>query len=130
MKYIIKFLDWLNDYPLQWIHCFPGHTELDALETGWRKVFGIQLCKDLKKQLKKENYLRKFRIIQIKEKWGVLTFYHNGSIEIEKIIDKYSDLSSKICIHCGKPATKMTTGWISYYCDDCFPKGYKYKEVE
>lgn len=25
-------------------------------------------------------------------------------------------------ICCGKPATQITTGWISPYCDDCIPQ--------
>ena len=122
LKTVIKFLDWVNDYPLQILHCIPKSTELDAMEPGWRKVFGIKICKEFKKQLKKEGNLYKFRIYQIKEKWGLLRIYHNGSQEIENIINKYEDLSEKICICCGKPATKMTKGWISYYCDSCYPK--------
>lgn len=128
LKNVIKILDWVNDYPLQWLHCIPKYTELDAMETGWRKAFGIQFCKDLKKQLKKEGRLYSFRITQLKEKWGLLRMYHNGSNEIDAIVDKYEELSEKVCIRCGKPATKATTGWISYYCDSCYPRKKEVKE--
>ena len=121
LKNVIKILDWINEYPLQLFHCIPEYTELDSMETGWRRAFGIQFCKDLKKQLKKEGSLYKFRIIQLKEKWGLLRVYHNGSDEIETIMEKYEEISKKYCIRCGKPATKVTKGWISYYCDSCFP---------
>lgn len=121
LKTIIRILDWIHDYPLQWFHCIPEFTELDSMEPGWRKAFGIQFCKDIKKQLKKEGTLHKFRITQLKEKWGLLRMYHNGSDEIEAIVDRYEDISKGVCICCGKPATKATTGYISYYCDSCYP---------
>lgn len=38
------------------------------------------------------------------------------------IISKYEDLSERTCCKCGKPATKITKGWICPYCDDCFEK--------
>ena len=123
LKRIIKILDWINEYPLQWIHCLTSYTELDALEPGWRKKFGMDLCKDLRKQLIKEGNLFKFRVTQIKEKFGSLRFYfNNGSDEIFKIIGKYEDISARTCIRCGKPATRISRGWISPYCDSCYPE--------
>ena len=38
---------------------------------------------------------------------------------MQQFIAKYEDLSYKTCISCGKPATKISKGWISPYCDDC-----------
>lgn len=70
LQNIIKILDWIHNYPLQWFHCIPTYTELDAMEPGWRKAFGIQMCKEIKKELKKYNFLYKYRITQIKEKFG------------------------------------------------------------
>lgn len=120
LKNLIKFFDWIHDYPLQWFHCIPTYTELDGMEPGWRKAFGIQYMKELKKQLKKDKMLFKWRIMDIKEKWGQCQLYCNyGSDNLYKIIDKYEELSYKTCINCGKPATKISTGWISPYCDDC-----------
>ena len=114
-----KFLTWWHNNVLQWVHCLTNHTELDALDDGWRKVFGEDICRDIKKQLKKEGNLHKYHITQIKEKWGYLHWYDNGSREIMKIIDKYEEISRHTCIVCGKPATKMSKGWICPYCDDC-----------
>ena len=104
------------------IFIFPSYTELDAMDAGWRKAFGIQMCKEIKVELKKHKFLYKYRITQIKEKWGYLHWYDAGvpkDSNIYEIIRKYEDISSKTCIVCGKPATKMSTGWISPYCDDC-----------
>ena len=118
----IKFLDWINAYPLQLLHCIPSYTELDAMESGWRKTFGIQMCKEIRTALLKKGwkYLFNYRILQIKEKYGTLRWYDaNSTKEIFEIIDKYEDLSYHTCINCGKPATKISTGWICPYCDNC-----------
>ena len=124
MYFILKVMEWFYHHPLQWIHCIPMYTELDALDNGWRLKFGKQLCKDIKKSLLKEGgrrRLKDYRILQIKEKWGRLCWYACGdTFEImEKIIPKYEELSYHTCINCGKPATKRSTGWICPYCDDC-----------
>ena len=119
MKWMIKILDWINDYPLQWLHCLPGHTELDGMETGWRKAFGIQMMKEIRKQLVKEGCLFKFRITDLKEKYGSFRMYHNGSREIDAIIDKYEDISRKTCLICGKPATEFLGPYEMPYCSDC-----------
>ena len=42
----------------------------------------------------------------------------NTTTDIQKIIDKYEDISMKTCIVCGKPATYISRGWISPYCDE------------
>ena len=120
--YIVYFIaEWI----LPVFHCIPTYTELDAMAPGWRKAFGKQLCDELKTQLKKDHYLYKYRITQIKEKWGYLHWYDNGhSQAVYDIISKYEDISWNTCIHCGKPATKITSGWIYPYCDGCFPKNY------
>jgi hypothetical protein len=92
------------------------------MEPGWRKAFGIQMCKEIKKELKKHKFLYKYRIVQIKEKWGYLHWYDSGSPKDSKIYDiihKYEQISAKTCGVCGKPATKMSKGWVYPYCDDC-----------
>ena len=97
-----------------------SYTELDAMPDGWRKAFGLQMCEELKQELIKINKMDEFRIVQIKEKFGELRFYTNWvTDEIEAIINKYTKLSKKTCINCGKPATVITTGWISPFCNDC-----------
>lgn len=126
-----KFLQFIEKYPLQWIFCLSTHTELDNMPRGWRKEFGLQMCEEIKQELKKHNYLYKYRIMQIKEKFGSLRIYDSGSPEgcIYPIINKYESLSMKTCVNCGKPAKYMTTGWICPYCEECIPKNQTYNEI-
>ena len=117
-----KVIDWFDTKVLDKILFLPSYTELDAMEPGWRKAFGIQMCKEIKKELKKHKFLYKYRIVQIKEKWGYLHWYDSGTPKDSKIYDiirKYEEVSAKTCGVCGKPATKISKGWISPYCDDC-----------
>lgn len=117
-----KVVNWIDEKVLDKIFFLPSYTELDAMDAGWRKAFGIQMCKEIKKELKKHKFLYKYRIVQIKEKWGYLHWYDRGIPKDSKIYDiirKYEQISAKTCVVCGKPATKMSTGWISPYCDDC-----------
>ena len=117
-----KTVTWFDTKVLDKILFLPSYTELDAMESGWRKAFGIQMCKEIKKELKKHKFLYKYRIVQIKEKWGYLHWYDSGTPKDSKIYDivrKYEQISAKTCGVCGKPATKITKGWIYPYCDDC-----------
>lgn len=99
------------------------YTELDEMPDGWRIAFGEQLCEELKEELIKagQNAMDKYMITQIKEKFGYLHFYDNGCTErwYKEIMPKYVLLSRKTCICCGEPATRISTGWISPWCDKC-----------
>ena len=125
LAFKIKILDWIEKYPLQIIHFPTYYTELDSMDKGWKDAFGMNFCKDLRKALIRTGgykLLFRFRILQIKEKYGRLEVYCVGyNDEINKVISKYSKLSEKTCIRCGKPATWISKGWISPYCDDCVP---------
>ena len=132
LQRIIKFFDWINDWPLQLFHCLPSFTELDAMDKGWRKAFGIQMCKEIRKELLKHGFktLFRYRIAQIKEKWGRLCWYDAGAPKgVLDIVLKYDRISSRTCVDCGKPATKISTGWICPYCDDCIGDR-KYTEIK
>lgn len=117
----LKIADWRTDevpenydYTCIW---------LDDLENGWRSAFGIQLCTELAAALEKEGKLETYLIDQIKEKFGELRWYdHGGTRETDEIIEKYTELSRRTCKNCGAPATKISTGWISPWCDECAKK--------
>lgn len=47
-----------------------------------------------------------------------------------EIIEKYSALSARTCICCGKPATRISRGWIAPYCDECGPRNERYTPIE
>ena len=109
-----------------------GFTELDDMPEGWAKAFGLQMCEDLKDALVECNDLGRWRIVQLKEKYGGLRLYDNGyktGSRIPEVIKKYEDMSYKTCIICGKPATRVTTGWISPLCDECNSTGKFGKSV-
>lgn len=101
-----------------------SYTLLDDMPSGWCIAFGKQMCEEINNVLKKADWVNKYRIIQIKEKFGSLRWYDSTvpaeiSDEIQNIIDKYEEISAKTCISCGKPATRISTGWICPWCDDC-----------
>ena len=96
------------------------YTELDDMPRGWRKAFGEQMCQEIMDELKANGMVDEYRVIQIKEKYGMLRWYDNGFTKNGyDIISKYEDTSKRICIACGKPATLISIGWISPWCDEC-----------
>ena len=66
---------------------------------------------------------QKFRVIQVKEKWGTLSFYFRSSErvreQLDTLVDKACAESATICMKCGQPA-KLTNnaGWIAALCTD------------
>lgn len=99
------------------------YIELDSMPSGWRSAFGMQMCEEIREVLIKNSYLYDYRIADIKEKYGELRWYDFGAPEeVHNIIDKYTELSRKICICCGQPATKISMGWNSPWCDKCAGK--------
>ena len=100
------------------------YTELDDMPDGWRIAFGEQMCAEIKAALLSEEggeqLLEDYRIVQIKEKYGYLRWYDNFSTtKVQQIIRKYERKSAETCIKCGKPATKLSRGWIAPWCDEC-----------
>lgn len=101
-----------KDYDYSW-------TRMDEIEDGWQELF-LQMCEEIREPLIKAGYLDEFRFSQLKEKWGHMCCYNFGAPqEVHDIIHKYEKLSARTCIICGKPAMKVSTGWIQPYCLDC-----------
>lgn len=99
------------------------YTLLDNVPIGWRKAFGEQMCQEIMDELVAHDAVDDCYPIQTKEKYGELRMYFNQYTEnLYSIINKYTELSRIICIICGKPATKISKGWISPYCDEHFEK--------
>jgi rubrerythrin len=101
------------------------YTVLDLMPSGWRIAFGEDWARDVQEVLDKLS--RKERdeifIMDIKEKHGFLDVDINYySEELEAVLDKYKELSRRTCIGCGKPATKISWGWICPFCDICSTK--------
>ena len=96
------------------------YTYFDSLPITWVKNFGEKLCAELKEALIEEGEFENYKVLQVKEKFGVMRWYDNSNNpRIQSIIQKYESLSEKICARCGAPATHMTTGWILPICDNC-----------
>lgn len=131
---LYRILDSFYRQPLQYIMFLPTSTELDAMPDGWRKAFGIRMCGEIKKALLDAggpDLLYSYRILQIKEKYGELRWYDAYAPDcVFDIISKYACISAKTCINCGKKATKLSTGWVSPYCDECFGDGDDYIEIK
>jgi len=100
------------DYDYEW-------TYLDEMPIGWRVAFGEKLCEELKNELLAHDRLDDYRVVQVKEKFGELRWYDNGNTDKGyEIIHKYMDISRRTCVLCGKPATRISHGWICPYCDE------------
>lgn len=118
----------LNHYDYEW-------TWADEFPEGWYKAFGEMMLDELKACLEKADFVEKFEISQIKEKYGSLRFYYNGaptqiSEELYRIVTKYEVLSENICIECGEPDVPYTTsGWITPICLDCYRKTYRCRDL-
>ena len=99
------------------------YTELDDMPDGWRIAFGEQMCEEIREALLKhggEEALDRYRIAQIKEKFGALRWYDfDGNEDTDAVIDKYEAISERTCIQCGKPAWCISTWWISPWCEEC-----------
>ena len=109
-------------------------TWLDDMPEGWRRAFGEQMCEEIKEELIRCNYLDKYRIMQIKEKFGALRWYDCGipdGCKVWDIVSKYEKISAYTCIKCGEPATKISTGWICPWCDKCAEEvGGEFETIE
>lgn len=95
-------------------------TELDDMPAGWRKAFGEQMCEELLAEVPYMKSPEQYRILQIKEKYGMLRWYDSGGTErTDRIIERYAVRSGRTCIVCGAPATEVSVNWVSPYCDAC-----------
>ena len=115
---------------------FENWCELDDMPDGWRKAFGEQMCEEIYQALLNDprpDALEDYRIIQIKEKFGSLSWLDaHGNREIDRIIEKYEDIAEHTCCKCGKPATKISLGWIRPFCDECadwYEKEYLFRFI-
>ena len=99
------------------------YTLLDDMPQGWKKAFGKLICEDIKAQLIKEDALDEYQILEIKEKYGELRWYDNGSEEIQDIIDNYSHISRHVCVVSGKINVPIyDDGWVSPYDPEYFQR--------
>ena len=57
-------------------------------------------------------------VLQVKEKWGGLRFYVDGTAEWLDFIDEMEARSLETCEVCGQPGKPREGGWIRTLCDE------------
>lgn len=107
--------------------CGYDHTLYDWIPNGWKSVFGPSLTLDIVEALERDNIPKRkwheaLKFQDIKEKYGTLRLYATTTKKVQQVLDKYECLSRGYCIECGKPARYVTSGYISYLCEDCYRK--------
>lgn len=100
------------DYDYSW-------TRLDYMSDGWRNSFGLDLCRDLKDNLIKANYLNDYIINFITVESGVLTIVDNGVPESiakkhNEILEYYADKSMLISQYNGEKTKYKTLDGTEY----------------
>lgn len=103
----------LKQYPfLAVTDCRTGKVLKDELaispdEDGWMLRFFHPLMTEIRDLCEQTGQLHTVRIAEYKEKYGRMTLSvhagHHGE-EFRRIIRKYEEMSSSVCIGCGKPA--------------------------
>ena len=107
----------MNDANYDWLFLIPE---------GWTQIAQqmIEECEAINPT---------YTIEDMKEKWGELRVVSyikdynddewllpaSNDKEIEEIENKYIAQSAQTCCKCGRPATKVSTGWILPWCDKC-----------
>ena len=93
------------------------------IPAGWEQAFGDTLVDELYEAAIADGMDDDWCILQMKEKFGELCVYPNWyGDHIEAVIDKYEKISRRTCVLCGEPATCISLGWVSPYCDACMEK--------
>lgn len=102
-------------------------------DDGWYNIIDT-LCKNIQHYL--DYKLRDFKneeekealqvvAVQIKEKWGSLRFYYDGSCDddyISGLVRMSEAFSVKTCEICGNKSEVQTKGWIRNVCNSCNQK--------
>ena len=77
------------------------YTWLDDMPEGWRIAFGDQIVEEIHQELVKYNYVDQYSLCQIKEKYGGLRWYDNGT-PVGKLSEKYEEINWRPFDHDGR----------------------------
>jgi hypothetical protein len=93
---------------------------------GWYDII-YQLCERLEPMVAALGEMASsFQVVQVKEKFGGLRFYADGSTdEIEAAINLAGELSVMTCEACGNPGSREedASGWWKTLCATCRTSG-------
>lgn len=116
---VLKLL-WVLSY-VNVFRYIPTSTWLDNLPYGWKQGFAIDMCKEIKRALKRRKRngdVYHYFIYDVKEKRGELCWHASlHTYELDNIIDKYEDVAYHTCVECGKPAEYHTDS-LGSYCEE------------
>lgn len=85
----------------------------------WRNSTREALLKDNPYKHKIPEYIEPVVVIQIKEKFGGLRFYHDGGDQfVRGLVTMAEEWASHSCEECGKPGESRSGGWIRTLCDE------------
>ena len=112
LKHFLKSYILYLQFPF--IQFYKGCTILDDMPIGWKKAFGVQMCREIKDALLRNGgrkALKQYHVDQVKEKYGSLRWYDSyGNDEVNDIIAKYECISYYTCVDCGRPAKYQSKG--------------------
>ena len=94
-------------------------------DKGWYHI--INPIFDYIEKYNKENPDNKIKVLQVKEKFGMLCYYVSyGDKTLFDMIEKAEKESWETCEHCGSKENVIhTEGWIWTVCKDCLQKSAK-----
>lgn len=119
----------LKDLPLRYPALFPDGGPPWGFEhgEGWTALVA-DLCQRINETLQQEPSAR-FRVKQIKEKFGALRFYYalQSSNEtaraIDALVDEACERSEHICEQCGHEGNlTQRNGWLLTWCRKCLER--------
>lgn len=89
---------------------------------GWNELV-LDLCQDIAAWCK-ESKIPTPKVVQIKEKFGELRFYCDGTDEMtDQFIMAAMEKSAETCERCGAPGYIRGNGWLRCECDECMKRG-------
>lgn len=131
-NYLIKkhhiFFDYLKEYKDDIM--LPIYFGLECGD-GWFKLLDT-----LMNQIKtycKWSKIEPIKIKQIKEKFGMLSFYYDGGDDyIRGLVNMTEAMSRKTCEYCGTMDNMGRTkyGWLRNICQGCHSKNFRTKDLQ